>query len=500
MRSILLIIIVCHLRNIYGFECPDLPSGYLPIKSEVKCYAVRYLSESERTFDQAADICKNELTNGKLADLEGEALFTFQQTCVEFVKSHTDIVRGFKLTEGTQTYDLPGFFFDIRSHKTPSGDIFYTWPSGRIMTENIHGDKGELLVAATNEITEKSHFVSPSPTDVVANALCEVPAVLDCGPTPPGYISFRTNTGCFLLAPLPENSRTYLHGLAACRNVPNTDILSWSSSGDLFIQSFVEAVNNHLASFDKISTSNGDFPGFYIAEIGLLPHRDKSGVLVGQLFPSFQQNLAPMTGVICSKRLGSAIDDPHIQHFLEKHGKYLCYDLVGQTDDKFILYEGRLSKVVIAGQLRDDYYFGKVIIQSPFYNETIDANKEWNTGEILKNNKMEISCVNSNEIIITIYNDRLSKFRIIRSKNSAGLRYLNVQILKINYATAKGIFGDVQKKTYKFFNNVQEGTMASISIEGKIFQATKLQNNDSGCWKISQTAAFYPKSTRYYTL
>lgn len=282
MKSILLIIIVCHLRNIYGFECPDLPSTYLPIKSEVKCYGVRYLSESERSFDQAANICKNELTNGKLADLDGEALFPFGELCVEFVKSHPDIVRGLEFKQGSQTYDLPGFFIDVRSQTTPSGDLIYTWPSGRPMTESIHGEKGEHVIATSNDVTETSHFLSPSTTDVVANALCEVPAVLDCGPTPPGFISFRTNTGCFLLASLPENARTYQHGVAACKYAPNTEIHLWSNSGDLFIQSLVEAVNNHLGFFDKISTPSGDFPGFYIAEVGSLPDRDTTGVLVEQ--------------------------------------------------------------------------------------------------------------------------------------------------------------------------------------------------------------------------
>lgn len=206
-----------------------------------------------------------------------------------------------------------------------------------------------------------------------------------------------------------------------------------------------------------------------------------------------------MTGVICKTKIGTAVQDPHIQHFLQNYGKSICYDLSGESEDIFILYKGRLSKVLIAGELRDDYYFGKILIQSPFFNYTIKESEEWIIGEIFKSSKMEINCVNRNEIIINIYKDKTSTFKVSRRKNAVDLYYINIEVMKINYATANGIFGDVHKKNYKFYESVQYGSIASISIEGKLFSAYK-KEGERECWKISSIAAFYPKKIKDYVL
>lgn len=280
---ILKLLIVFQFEIFYCFDCPDLPAGYIPVRG-VKCYGIRILSVSERSYSSAFDICKNEITDGKLADLESEALYDFGLNSISVLLNYPDVPSTAKIDFHGQEYNVSGFFIDIRSYVLPNGSISYMWPSGRSIDDmNISGEESELVIGVLNADPEIVAFYGYSNPSDVGSVLCEFPAELECGPTPSGFIGFRTNSNCYFLSPLEEGERSYSSAVGICKTVPNTDIYHVGDSDDLFFTSFLTSVNDNAATFDKISTPKGDLPGFYFGELGPLPFRDYMGVAVGKL-------------------------------------------------------------------------------------------------------------------------------------------------------------------------------------------------------------------------
>lgn len=167
----------------------------------------------------------------------------------------------------------------------------------------------------------------------------------------------------------------------------------------------------------------------------------------------------PMTGVICeidpaisSPIRESVTKDPHIMRYIPKRKEYICFDLIGKSQQKFILFHEYSKNLKIAGQLRDDYYFGKIIIQSPTFNYTIKADEEWKHIKVIDlKNDLFIEYVNSKQIAINIHRKYSNIFSIEKAKNANMINYLNFNILRSNIRKKSGgLFGKYLKTILKY--------------------------------------------------
>lgn len=189
-----------------------------------------------------------------------------------------------------------------------------------------------------------------------------------------------------------------------------------------------------------------------------------------------------------------------MRHYIEEHGKYICYDLLVKSNLKVILFKDNSLNTSITGQLRDDYYFGNILIYNDIFNYTIKADNKWIIDEInyyYDNKKLMIRYLGENECIIRIRN---SEFLIKKIKNIYGLSFLNFLINELNYDNIGGIIGDIASKKYIFYENVQENLKGAISINGKLFDAQIIEKEQSSCWHITPKAAFYPKKLDDYVI
>lgn len=207
-----------------------------------------------------------------------------------------------------------------------------------------------------------------------------------------------------------------------------------------------------------------------------------------------------LTGVVCDVEVGSIKEDPHMRHFIEEHGKYICYDLIINSNFKILLFRDNLLNISIAGQMRDDFYFGNILIYNHLFNYTIRADKVWIIDERIYYDYHEllIRFLSKDECLIKLGKN---EFFIRKMKNIFGLSFLNFLIyeLEIN-DNVGGLIGDISRKKYIFYENIQENLKGAISINGKIFDAQITKGEASSCWHITPKAAFYPKQLNDYVM
>ncbi|CAD5114612.1 DgyrCDS3693 [Dimorphilus gyrociliatus] len=490
--------LLCQIGVIWSFDCPTLPQGFKLVKTSHKCLAIRFLEPSERQFMTAKAICQNDLDNGQLIDLESQHKMEFIMTIMNFVNKNPTIHRGVDMNGKL----FPGFFIDF-STLTQNGIIRYFWPSGReVEPAQIGGpDRTDLLFFVLKDDGSPSGLYSGENESNIGSVVCEVPSLLKCPPTPDGWLGVQSNSVCGILRPLKEFERTWMGAKSACESVPGMELARLTNNENI-VFNIVKVINQNKELFE-IEGDPTVKPSFFFYETINLSNLDidKAGLAIIGQKPKFITGSQPITGTLCFLKADSSQGDPHLLHYIPSSGKYICHDLIGEAGQKFILYKDLLTNVIIAGELRDDYYFGKIIISSLFFNHTISANEVWKARETFYyEKKLKIEVLSLNEIIITVNNGQSGKFIIKKNSNSIHLSYLNFHIIQMNEKRSGGIFGDIANKKYEFFERVQRNSMAAVRIDGKTFTARITERDHLFCWLLPNKAVFYPKATRDYIL
>ncbi|CAD5114609.1 DgyrCDS3691 [Dimorphilus gyrociliatus] len=491
---------------VWCLDCPDLPDGWYSVKTEAKCYGFRFLRIDERNYTIAQRICLDELIEGHIADLEFENIDELGYTLIDSLDENSNVPRE-TVINGIPVH---GFFIGYQT-LLEDGNINYLWLSGRLVKDQvkIQGPKdkeesGQKIWAHLAIEIRSATFYSGQPEINVGSVLCQVPSTIKCPNVPKNWLGFKTNRKCYIYRPLEVEERSFENSKAICEGIGGMKMAKLFGETELLLR-FVPKVNENSNLFDKTVLYNGIlYPGFYFDDEQAISEGNHFGIVVTEdTFDLYlPEKTTRMTGVVCDIESSSGKQDPHMRHFIQRYGKYICYDLIGEGHQKFILYKDLPTNIIIAGQLRDDYYFGNIIVQSSLFNYTIRADHLWNIRrEIYHDRQLSIQIENLEEIIIIINEIHPSEFVIKKHRNSIGSNYLNVQVIQMNNVERSGgIFGDLAKKKISFYENIQENLKGAIDIEGKIFDATITERENSICWLISAKAALYPKEKRDYLL
>ncbi|CAD5126067.1 unnamed protein product [Dimorphilus gyrociliatus] len=268
------------------------------------------------------------------------------------------------------------------------------------------------------------------------------------------------------------------------------------------------------------------------------------GIIYGRVFPScldytqatlniYQivetqimttSNNATADGLICradyEKGPENVIEgDPHIIQKLLKSEEKFCYDLIGKSGDVFTLIDDRASEATVMAELKDDYYFHKVIlisgkdriVISADYGVVGEKKMSWSAGDGMKLFKKGIAIAKKDSLFYVLLgvND-LYGIKIVRKQKDWGY-YIDVLfdqrkgIQNIN-SLSGGLFGWVQSGDYEFNFPVQSHTegkklRGSIQVRGKLFDAFYIIGLDGKpCWSLPIDHILYPRNSNHFRL
>ncbi|CAD5121184.1 DgyrCDS9718 [Dimorphilus gyrociliatus] len=223
--------------------------------------------------------------------------------------------------------------------------------------------------------------------------------------------------------------------------------------------------------------------------------------------------------------------DPHFSQSVEgtddnfgKVKNIICYDLYGKSLEKYEI----ISDLELGGsvqiELRDDYYIGRVILSSKLGKVAINTTHvslpsneiiDWNNSQSITIKDSDPNWrlfvrLNGKDISIEYENGiRKLNFGVFRIKQEYGESFLNV---KIDKSTAKdgifdklhgGIFGEISKKQYQFFEPVQANGkgVTAVKVDGRIVKSSQhgmgLKADDK-CISISLGELLYPKTIEMF--
>ncbi|CAD5125066.1 DgyrCDS13307 [Dimorphilus gyrociliatus] len=268
--------------------------------------------------------------------------------------------------------------------------------------------------------------------------------------------------------------------------VNNTDTVKWGD-GTYFKQSVSPAKSSYSYSYlSKYLVVNVDYEGRMTFYNEYHPYDVRNAVC--EFFNPGNKTQGNSTGV----------GDPHMSHYIRSADKSICYDLTGKAEDEFILLDDKKNHIIISGILLDDYYFHSIKIRMG--NKTVIAHTNplkstisWNRNlQIYKS--LTIRRINQNELLISI--DRHTSFVLTKAK-SIGEAYINIWIQTFDETNAGGIFGDVAKNNYEFFESSQRGQRGSVQVNGRIFPA-EFRHEPKNCWFMSPENALFPKKPVNY--
>ncbi|CAD5126818.1 DgyrCDS14851 [Dimorphilus gyrociliatus] len=220
----------------------------------------------------------------------------------------------------------------------------------------------------------------------------------------------------------------------------------------------------------------------------------------------------------------SATGDPHFEQVvndistLEK--KHICYDVTGTTGDYIYIAGFSMKGIKIFGQLKDDYYMHKIVVQTPFGNMsfsidsfTLDNKKTfaWNhslQNLLLATDQFKYHIKNSKMIVIT---ERRSSFSIKIQKSTHGLGefHLDVSFKTVpeDYPQMTGLLGDVGKKHFTFYSMIQsnrdesEFKSVAVIVNNNLIRG-RLQNRKDqiSCWLMDINDILKPFKISNYLL
>ncbi|CAD5126308.1 DgyrCDS14461 [Dimorphilus gyrociliatus] len=174
-------------------------------------------------------------------------------------------------------------------------------------------------------------------------------------------------------------------------------------------------------------------------------------------------------------------------------------------------------RIKIFGQLKDDYYMHKIVIQSPSANITVSLKDihlgqkdtiQWNENSkqmTLQTNQLKCEIVNGKKIIFTELKS-LNAIAVEKSKHFLGEMHLDVgfRLMPEDYNEMSGLIGDIGQKKFKFFTAVQIGEdslnneMVSIQVDNKFLRGSVVQRNKKSCWLLDVNDILKPLKTTDY--
>ncbi|CAD5126313.1 DgyrCDS14466 [Dimorphilus gyrociliatus] len=220
----------------------------------------------------------------------------------------------------------------------------------------------------------------------------------------------------------------------------------------------------------------------------------------------------------------SATGDPHFEQVindistLEK--KHICYDVTGTTGDYIYIAGFFMKGIKIFGQLKDDYYIHKIVVQTPFGNMsfsidsfTLDNKKTfaWNhslQNLLLATDQFKYHIKNCKMIVIT---ERRSSFsiKIQKSTHALGEYHLDVSFKTVpeDYPQMTGLLGDVGKKHFTFYSVIQsnrdesEFKSVAVKVNNNLIRG-RLQNRKDqiSCWLMDINDILKPFKISNYLL
>lgn len=210
-----------------------------------------------------------------------------------------------------------------------------------------------------------------------------------------------------------------------------------------------------------------------------------------------------LSSVVCGpeQKPTSSEGDPHIQHYFSNLQSYLCYDVTGLANQKVFLIHDFNSNVQVYGVFRDDYYFGQILLNSPFANFSFNSNDEWiSNKQINLSNEIRIKFKSrkSVEVDLTGKGNRM-KLEIKKGINSLNVNHLDLNLLKTtNKKNYGGLFGFVENTEFEIFEQVQNSNFGTMKKLGKVFSVEKKYRKGNNCWLMSFNDVIYPYQRQHF--
>lgn len=211
--------------------------------------------------------------------------------------------------------------------------------------------------------------------------------------------------------------------------------------------------------------------------------------------------------------------DPHIIQKLVNSEERFCYDLFGKSGDIFTLINDRNTQAAVLAELKDDYYFHKVILISgkdrieitADYGITNQDKFSWSAPTGTKLFKRGITIAKKdNMFYILLGMKKMYGIKIIRKEKDWSY-YLDIFFdkrkgLQDVDANSGGMFGWVQAGEYEFNYPVQfvredQKLRGAVQVRGKPFKAFyKIGLDGKPCWSLGIDDLLFPKKTHHFRL
>lgn len=211
--------------------------------------------------------------------------------------------------------------------------------------------------------------------------------------------------------------------------------------------------------------------------------------------------------------------DPHFEQFIldEKFNvtKRICYDVIGKSNDIIEIFREPKKKINILGQLKNDYYLHKIII-NVYFNQikaTIDHiiisplfKRTWN--ELTENIFMDFSnfriIFKKRKQTETLFIDLHGKqsFAIQRKKNELENFFLNVIIfgLTTDYIGKYGLIGRIGNNNITIYPKIQDIDKTTVYINGIETVGYIKKRNGKICYLIDVNDLLYPFNIKNYII
>jgi len=228
-------------------------------------------------------------------------------------------------------------------------------------------------------------------------------------------------------------------------------------------------------------------------------------------------------GIICRVKSSSPSNlsekDPHIIQKLYNSKERFCYDLFGKASDTFVLINDRNTQAAVLAELKDDYYFHKVILIGGKDRIEITAdygvvNQEkfsWSTPTGTKLFKKGIAVAKKdNMFYILLGTKKMYGIKIVRKQKDWSY-YLDIlfdkrKSLQDVDANSGGLFGWVQSGEYEFNYPVQlvmedQKLRGAVQVRGELFKSFyKIGLDGKPCWSLPINDLLYPKTSSDFRL
>ncbi|CAD5121188.1 DgyrCDS9723 [Dimorphilus gyrociliatus] len=234
--------------------------------------------------------------------------------------------------------------------------------------------------------------------------------------------------------------------------------------------------------------------------------------------------------LVIKKEGDSAEKDPHLTQLVKgmdesssRVRKNICYDLYGNAGDQFEIISDRILESAVVLELRDDFYIGKVLLQTPlgFLNITTSSifvpprrRFRWQVAEDFSLNNQRNSFkidfeIRDEYVMIGIKRgERSLNVRVLKVHQNIGKNYLNIMI---DQSTSKGqeldkyhggLFGEISNKQYRFYDPVQKDEhTAVVKINNRLVKSIFRERNfneDQTCYFMNMNDILYPKSIEMF--